>query len=42
VDSIAIVDDVMTSGETMNQVASLLKKHGISVVQAWAVLRTDV
>jgi len=42
VDSVAIVDDVMTSGETMNQVASLLKKHGISVVQAWAVLRTDL
>jgi ComF family protein len=37
VDSVAIVDDVMTSGETMNQMASLLKKHGVTNVQSWAI-----
>jgi len=42
VESIAIVDDVITSGETMHQIASMLKNHGVTAVQAWAILRTDV
>jgi ComF family protein len=41
VDSIAIVDDVITSGETINQVASLFKKHGVQNIQSWAILRTS-
>ncbi|MFC1681565.1 ComF family protein [Pseudomonadota bacterium] len=40
-DSIAIVDDVITSGETMQHIASLLRRQGARFVQCWACLRTD-
>ncbi len=40
--SIAIVDDVMTSGETAQQIASHLVKHGLIHVQCWVFLRTDI
>ena len=37
--SVAIVDDVMTSGATMNELARVLRKAGASHVSAWAVAR---
>ncbi len=42
VKSIAIVDDVMTSGETAQHIASHLVKHGLIHVQCWVLLRTDI
>jgi predicted amidophosphoribosyltransferase len=37
---IIVFDDVMTTGATMNAIASLLKNHGAKPVSAWVVLRT--
>jgi ComF family protein len=38
--SIAIVDDVITTGSTMNAIAQTLKKSGAKEVLCWAVART--
>lgn len=38
--SIVLFDDVMTTGSTMNTIASLLKNHGARYVSAWVILRT--
>ena len=40
--SIAIVDDVMTSGATANTLAKLLKTAGADKVSIWALARTPV
>lgn len=37
---IALVDDVMTSGATLFELAALLHRHGAAEVQAWVVART--
>ena len=37
---IAVVDDVMTTGETLNEIASVLKKAGAASVVNWVVART--
>lgn len=42
VKSVAIVDDVVTSGETVNQLAGVLKRAGATLIQVWAPLRTDL
>ena len=36
---IAIVDDVMTSGASLNEVARVLRQAGASEVSAWVVAR---
>ena len=36
----AIVDDVITTGSTVNELASLLKKSGCRRVDVWAIART--
>ena len=36
---IAIVDDVMTSGATLNELAKILKRAGAAKVDAWVVTR---
>lgn len=38
--TIAIVDDVITTGTTMYEIAKLLKKSGAPKLQAWACART--
>lgn len=37
--SIAVVDDVMTTGATLNEFARTLKKHGAASVTNWVVAR---
>ncbi|MFV9996995.1 MAG: phosphoribosyltransferase family protein [Arsenophonus endosymbiont of Dermacentor nuttalli] len=37
---IAILDDVITTGTTINEVAKLLIDSGANSAQAWAVCRT--
>jgi ComF family protein len=37
---VAIVDDVFTTGATVNEIASLLRRKGISQVDVWCVART--
>lgn len=39
---VAIVDDVMTTGATANELAGLLKRHGAEYVQIWVLARTVV
>ncbi len=36
---VAIVDDVMTTGATVNEIARLLKRNGAESVQVWVVAR---
>ena len=35
-----VVDDVMTTGATLNEFARTLKKHGATRVTNWVVART--
>ena len=37
---IAIVDDVMTTGASLNELAKTLKKAGASHVECWVIART--
>ncbi len=37
---IAVVDDVMTTGATLNEFARLLKRHGAARVENWVAART--
>lgn len=37
---IAVVDDVMTTGATLNECARVLKRHGAARVENWVVART--
>lgn len=37
---IAIVDDVVTTGSTANEIAKLLKQNGATRVSVWAIART--
>jgi len=38
--TVAIVDDVMTTGATARTLATLLLKHGATEIQVWALART--
>lgn len=38
--TIAVVDDVMTTGATLNEFARVLKQHGAARVQNWVIART--
>ncbi|MES9880505.1 MAG: phosphoribosyltransferase family protein, partial [Sedimenticola sp.] len=37
---VALVDDVITTGSTLSELARVLKRHGVKRVDAWAVART--
>ncbi|MBY4678533.1 ComF family protein [Marinobacterium arenosum] len=37
---VALIDDVMTTGTTMEEIARLLKYHGVSRVEGWVIART--
>lgn len=36
---VAIVDDVMTSGATLNELAKVIRRHGATDVRAWVIAR---
>ncbi|WP_273595275.1 ComF family protein [Roseateles koreensis] len=38
--SVAVLDDVMTSGETLFEIARVLRQAGASHIQAWVLART--
>jgi ComF family protein len=38
--TIAVVDDVMTTGATLNEFARTLKRHGAARIENWVVART--
>ncbi|MEE8118035.1 MAG: ComF family protein, partial [Gammaproteobacteria bacterium] len=40
-ESVAIVDDVMTTGTTAQAIASLLRNHGVKHMTVWAISRAD-
>lgn len=37
---LAIIDDVVTTGSTVNEIAKTLKKNGVDYIQVWAVAHT--
>ena len=37
---VAIVDDVVTTGSTVNELAKTLKKAGVEKIEVWAIART--
>ena len=37
---IAIFDDVVTTGTTVNELAKQLKKSGVEIIEVWAIART--
>lgn len=39
--SVAIVDDVMTTGSTFRELARVLREGGAELVHCWAIARTD-
>lgn len=39
--SVAVLDDVMTTGATVSAIASLLKRNGVCRVEAWVLARTS-
>jgi ComF family protein len=39
VSSVAIIDDVMTTGHTVNEIAKILKKSGVKKVDVWCCAR---
>lgn len=39
---IALVDDVVTTGSTVSEICSLLKKSGIEEIQVWALARISL
>jgi len=41
VTSVAIVDDVVTTGNTVNELAGVLRKAGVEEVEVWACARAD-
>lgn len=42
VEAVAIVDDVMTSGHTVNEIAALLRQAGISWIEIWCLARAGI
>lgn len=37
--SVALLDDVITTGSTLNEIAGQLRKHGVQHIQAWGLAR---
>ncbi len=37
--AVAIIDDVITSGSTMNEICKLLRRHGIEHIEVWSLAR---
>lgn len=38
--SVALVDDVITTGSTVNEISRLLRKNGVQHIQVWGLART--
>jgi ComF family protein len=41
-ESVAVIDDVMTTGATVSEIAKLLRRAGVKRVEVWAVARAGV
>ncbi|MDU8925067.1 amidophosphoribosyltransferase [Pasteurellaceae bacterium LIM206] len=37
--SVALLDDVITTGSTLNEIAKLLHRHGVEHIQVWGIAR---
>jgi ComF family protein len=41
-DHVAILDDVVTTGSTVNEIARMFKRAGVSTIEVWAVARAPL
>ncbi len=39
---VAIIDDVITTGHTINAISKLLKQHGVKTVEVWTIARAQL
>jgi len=39
--NVAIIDDVVTTGSTANEIAKILKKNGVDYVHVWGLAHTN-
>ncbi|MCK4950419.1 MAG: ComF family protein [Gammaproteobacteria bacterium] len=39
--NVAILDDVITTGQTVNELARTLKQHGVQNIEAWSIARAE-
>jgi len=36
---VALIDDVVTTGSTVNELAQVLRESGVEIIQVWAIAR---
>lgn len=41
VQRVAIIDDVITTGQTVNEMARTLKQHGVDNIEVWSIARAE-
>lgn len=39
---VAIFDDVITTGSTVNELAKTLRQHGIEIIEVWSIARANL
>ncbi|MGH8497523.1 MAG: ComF family protein, partial [Methylococcales bacterium] len=39
---VAIFDDVITTGSTVNEMAKTLRGHGVTKIQVWSIARANL
>lgn len=39
--NVAILDDVITTGQTVNELAHTLKQHGVHNIEVWSIARAE-
>lgn len=42
VSCVALIDDVMTTGQTVNSISRLLKRHGVQTIYIWCIARASL
>lgn len=38
---VAIIDDVITTGQTVNELSRMLRQHGVNNIEVWSIARAE-